>query len=211
MNNNLIKQKELEILKKNNNLIKKKELEILQIELKIKKLELEIFNDLDYECFLAIAGYENYFVSNFGNVKNSKTNRIMKLCNDGKCYKLIKLCKNGKSKTFRVHRLVGKAFLENPDNKKMIDHIDNNPSNNNIKNLRWATPKDNQYNQGKPINNTSGFKGVTFHKQHNKYQALISINAKNKYLGLFETAEEASKVYEKKAKEIHGKFYYKNK
>jgi hypothetical protein len=54
MNINIIKQKELEILKKNNNLIKKKELEILNIELKIKKLELEIFNDLDYECFLPI-------------------------------------------------------------------------------------------------------------------------------------------------------------
>ena len=44
----------------NINLIKKKELEILQIELKIKKLELEIFNDLDFECFLPIDGYNNY-------------------------------------------------------------------------------------------------------------------------------------------------------
>ena len=61
-----------------NILIKKKELEILKIELKIRKLELEILKDLDFEMFLPIDGYDNYLVSNFGNVKNSKTNKIMK-------------------------------------------------------------------------------------------------------------------------------------
>ena len=53
-----------------NNLIKQKELEILQIELKIKKLELEILKDLDFEIFLPIEEYSNYFISNYGNIKN---------------------------------------------------------------------------------------------------------------------------------------------
>ena len=195
----------------NINLIKQKELEILQIELKIKKLELEIFNDLDFECFLPIDGYENYFVSNFGNIKNSKTNRILKPNPHPKGYKLVDLYKNGIKKPFLIHRLVGLAFLENPDNKSMIDHIDENKSNNNVKNLRWATRNDNSANQGKQINNTTGYKGVSFHKQHNKYQATISINGKSKYLGLFEKADEASKAYDTKAKVIHKEFYYKNK
>ena len=78
-----------------NNLIKQKELEILKIELKIKKLEIEINNDLDYEVFLPIDGYDNYFVSNFGNIKNSKTNRILKQNTHPKGYKLIDLSKNG--------------------------------------------------------------------------------------------------------------------
>ena len=194
-----------------NNLIKQKEIEI--IELKIKKLELDvgILKDVnnDEEEFKRIEGYDNYLVSNFGNVKNSKTNRIMKPGNHPKGYKLVDLSKNGKSKTFRVHRLVGIAFLENPDNKPMIDHIDENKSNNNVKNLRWATPKDNKYNQGKQINNTTGFKGVNFDKK--KYRAQIRINGKLKHLGYFKTAEEASRAYEEKAKEIHGNFYYKNK
>ena len=193
-----------------NNLIKQKELEILQIELKIKKLELEILKDSDFEMFLPIDGYDNYFVSNFGNVKNSKTNKILKPSNHKKGYKLVVLCKNGKLKTFTVHRLVGLAFLENVDDKPMIDHIDNNPANNNVKNLRWATPTDNQYNQGKRINNISGYKGVSFQKPSNKYLSRININGKIKYLGQFETAEEASVAYEDKAKEIHGEFYYKN-
>ena len=169
-------------------------------------------NDVDdEEEFKPVDGYDNYLVSNFGNVKNSKTNRILKLHNDKDGYKQIDLSKNGKVKNFRVHRLVGNAFLENPDEKPMIDHIDNNPANNNVKNLRWATSKNNLANQGKQKNNTSGFKGVTFNKQLNKYIAFISINGKNKYLGLFKSAEKASQAYEAKAREIHGDFYYKNK
>ena len=188
-----------------------KQLEIFNVELKIKKLEHEILKDLDFEMFLPIEGYENYFVSNFGNIKNSKTNKIIKLQNHQKGYKLVSLKKNGKWKMFRVHRLVGLAFLENPDNKQMIDHIDENKSNNNVMNLRWATSKDNSANQGKRTNNTSGFKGVCFDKHANKYKASIRINGKLIYLGLFETAEEASKAYDTKAKEIHQEFYYKNK
>ena len=194
-----------------NNLIKQKELEILEIELKIKKLEIEINNDLDYEMFLPIEDYDNYFVSNFGNVKNNKTNRILKQGNHIQGYKLVDLSKNGIQKTFRVHRLVGLAFLENPDNKPMIDHIDENKANNNVKNLRWATRKDNGYNQGKQTNNKSGYKGVCFYKSLNKYRANIYINDKSKHLGYYETAEEASKAYDTKAKQIHGEFYYKNK
>jgi len=167
--------------------------------------------DDEEEEFLPIDGYDNYLVSNFGNVKNSKTNRIMKQKNNRQGYKQINLCKKGKVKMFSVHRLVALAFLENPDNKQKVDHIDNNPANNNIKNLRWCSQKDNLANQGKRENNKSGFKGVCFNKQHNKYQAQISINGKNKHLGYFETVEQASKVYEEKAKELHKEFYYKNK
>ena len=194
----------------NINLIKQKQLEIFEIELKIRKLELEILNDLDFECFLPIDGYNNYFVSNFGNIKNVKTNRIMKQRNHNG-YKLIGLCKNGKVKSFSVHRLVGIAFLKNPDEKPVIDHIDNNPTNNNVKNLRWCSQKDNGCNRDKQINNTSGFKGVSFHKKTNKYRAYININGKKKHIGYYETAEEASKAYEAKAKVIHKEFYYKNK
>ena len=147
-----------------NNLIKQKEIEI--IELKIKKLELDvgILKDVDEELFKRIDGYDNYSISNYGNVKNSKTNRIMKPGNNKQGYKLINLCKKGKVKMFKVHRLVGIAFLENFDNKPVIDHIDNNPANNNVKNLRWCSQKDNLANQGKRENNKSGFKGVSFDK-----------------------------------------------
>ena len=188
-----------------------KQLEIFNVELKIKKLELEILKDLDYEFFLPVEGYDNYFISNFGNIKNSKTNRIMKQRTRKDGYKDINLCKNGNVNKFRVHRLVAIAFLENPENKPKIDHIDNNTANNNVKNLRWATSKDNSANRGKQISNTTGFKGVSFYKPLKKYSVFININSKKKHLGYYETAEEASKVYEAKAKEIHKEFYNKNK
>ena len=167
--------------------------------------------DEEEELFKPIDGYDNYLVSNFGNVKNSKTNRILKPSTHKKGYKLVVLRKNGKSKTFTVHRLVGIAFLENPDNKQMIDHIDENKSNNNVKNLRWATQKDNSCNRGKTKNNKSGFKGVSFHKPSKTYRAQIKINDKYKNLGHFKSAEEASRVYDAKAKELHGEFFYKIK
>ena len=194
-----------------NNLIKQKEIEI--IELKIKKLELDvdILKDVDEELFKRIDGFDNYLVSNFGNIKNSKTNKILKLINNSEGYKVINLFKNKKVKMFRVHRLVAIAFLENPNNKPKVDHIDNNPANNNVKNLRWATSSDNSCNRGKQKNNTTGFKGVSFDKHAKKYQAYININGKKKSLGYFKNVEDASKAYEAKAKEIHQEFYYKNK
>jgi len=163
------------------------------------------------EEFKRIEGFDNYLVSNFGNIKNNKTNRILKQSNHPKGYKLVDLSKNGNSKKFKVHRLVGISFLENPDNKPMIDHIDENKANNNVKNLRWATNRENEYNKGKRIDNKSGFKGVSFNKETKKYRARININDKRKHLGYYETAEQASKVYEAKAKELHGEFFYKNK
>ena len=194
-----------------NNLIKQKEIEI--IELKIKKLELDvdILKDVDEELFKRIDGYDNYFVSNFGNVKNSKTNKNIKQSNHRQGYKKIGLTKNGKQKHFYVHRLVGIAFLENPGKKEMIDHIDENKANNNLKNLRWATNQDNQFNLGISKNNTSGYKGISYNKKLNKYKARICINRISQFLGYFETAEKASKAYEAKAKILHGEFFYKNK
>ena len=136
----------------------------MELELKIKKLELDILKELDFEMFLPIENYGNYCVSNFGNVKNNKTNRIMKLRNHRHGYKFVSLYKNGKCKMFYIHRLVAYAFIENPDNKPKVDHIDENKANNNVKNLRWATVQENKYNQGKNKTNTRCFKGVSFDK-----------------------------------------------
>ena len=79
---------------------------------------------MDFEFFLLIENYENYFVSNFGNFKINKTNRILKLLSHNQGYKTINLYKNRKRKSFIVHRFVAKAFLENPDEKQKVDHID---------------------------------------------------------------------------------------
>ena len=56
------------------------------------------------------------------------------------------MCKNNRTRHFLIHRLVAEAFLDNPENKPYIDHIDTIPSNNLLSNLRWVTSLENQNN-----------------------------------------------------------------
>jgi len=78
---------------------------------------------------------------------------------------------------------------------KFIDHIDRNPMNNKIENLRPITLSENQHNQTKRINNSSGYFGVSFHKQTGRFVAYIGVDNKNTNLGYFPTPEEAFLEY----------------
>jgi hypothetical protein len=60
-----------------------------------------------------------------------------------KGYNRVRFYKEGKPTTKRVHRLVAQAFLPNPDNLPIVMHLDDNPSNNHVSNLRWGTHLDN--------------------------------------------------------------------
>lgn len=91
-----------------------------------------------------IKGYEGiYQVSNFGQVKNINTGKILKY---GMCkgYGLVKLYKNGQKTTQRVHRLVAEAFLPQSPNLDQVNHIDGCRSNNHISNLEWTNNALNQ-------------------------------------------------------------------
>jgi hypothetical protein len=58
---------------------------------------------------------------------------------------------------YYVHKLLGQAFIPNPDNKPFIDHIDRNKSNNDMSNLRWATKSENNRNIPKRVDNITGY------------------------------------------------------
>lgn len=105
-----------------------------------------------------IVGYEGlYQVSNLGNVKSldrETKGRIKGFKNKlkGKYLKpdlmrsghlRVTLYKNGTNKHLQVHRLVALSFIENNDNKEFVNHLDENPSNNNVDNLEWATAQEN--------------------------------------------------------------------
>lgn len=105
------------------------------------------------EIWSNIEGFENsYEVSNLGRVRGKRQTRkskgisisvvqgkILKQKTDKDGYKEVKLCKDGKLYCKRVHRLVASAFIPNPNNYPIINHIDENPSNNCVSNLEWCS------------------------------------------------------------------------
>lgn len=97
------------------------------------------------EQWKPIVGYEGHYeISNKGNVKSLKykKHRILKPF-EWQGYKKIKLVLEGVEKTFKIHRLVANAFVENPENKPMVNHKDGNKGNNIYTNLDWTTNAEN--------------------------------------------------------------------
>jgi len=156
------------------------------------------------EEYKPIQDFENYEVSNLGNVKNKKTGRILKpnVGNDG--YNKLSLMKDKKRCGKKLHRLIAEAFIPNPENKQFVDHIDNNRLNNNINNLRWATNQENQRNRQLNINSTSGVKGVSFDKARNKWSATITIDGITIHLGRYDNIEDAKAARITKANAAFG-------
>ena len=158
------------------------------------------------ENWRLINGYDNYEISSHGRCRNNRTSRILKHGVNSMGYYTVNLSKDKISKNYQIHRLVADAFLENPLNKKCVDHIDGNPKNNMLCNLRWATTKENCANRSKLKNTSSSYKGVTWNKKNKKWEARISINGKVSYIGCFKNEEDAGRAYDEKARENFGEF-----
>ncbi|HWZ65606.1 MAG TPA: HNH endonuclease [Patescibacteria group bacterium] len=108
---------------------------------------------------------------------------------------------NGKMESRHIH-MARQILGLDTTNKCMVDHIDGNPSNNQRANLRVVTAAQNSMNRGKHKQGTSRYKGVTYHKQINKWQAYCN----RKYLGIFDSEQEAHRVYEREAELAFGEF-----
>jgi hypothetical protein len=101
---------------------------------------------VEEEIWKTIEEFPNYEVSIFGNIKNKTTEKLLKLQKNYSGYLKVSLRNNNK-KSFSciVHRLVTKAFIQNPENKPTVNHIDRNRSNNHIHNLEWSTMSEQNY------------------------------------------------------------------
>jgi hypothetical protein len=92
-----------------------------------------------------------------------------------------------------------------------VDHINEIKTDNRICNLRLDSNRENEQNVSSVrLNNTSGFIGVTWHKKHKKWRAQIKIKGKKKYLGQYNTPEEAHAAYLCAKRELHP-FWVENK
>lgn len=109
-----------------------------------------------------------------------------------------------KQKRYRLHRLI--YMYHHGELPQFIDHIDNNPVNNRIENLRPATHKQNMQNMKKPRSNTSGVKNVSWSKAAKKWGVRMTIGNVHKHIGLFEDLELAELVAMEARLKFHKQF-----
>ena len=168
------------------------------------------------EVWKDVKNYEGFYkVSNLGNVmsveryvKRSRggvqilRGRILKPRMTAK-YGSVNLSKEGKQKSFYIHSLVIENFKLEPKPKGfVVDHINRNPIDNRIENLRYCSQRENLNNRS-PVSKT-GYVGVSENPENynKKYRARIRIKGKMKELGSFNNAIEAGREYLTKKNKI---------
>ena len=151
----------------------------------------------DIEKWKDIVGFEDcYSVSSFGRIYSKRSEKILKTGNDAYGYPRVTL-RIGKfnKKTFKVHRLVAEAFIDNPKKLPQVNHKDENKKNNKVGNLEWCTPfynvnygsrsekcrnsQINDINKSKPV--------LQYDKNMNLLNEFQSINEASRELGFFNT------------------------
>lgn len=125
---------------------------------------------LDSETWVSINGFSNYQISSMCRVRNTKNSKILIPTKYGK-YLGVALCKNGKITVKYIHKLIGEAFVANPYNYNVIDHIDRNVLNNSIENIRWVSYQINNINRAPSRKNKHGCIGLNFDSRFNAWQA----------------------------------------
>jgi hypothetical protein len=105
----------------------------------------------------------------------------------------------------KAHRIVW-ALTHGAWPTETLDHVNRDPHDNRVANLRRASNRQNQYNRGPNRNNTSGYKGVSYFVRNDKWGAQIYRDKKAVFLGLYDTPEGAAAAYDRAARELAGEY-----
>ena len=136
-----------------------------------------------------VVGFDNYEVSNIGNIRSSRG--VLRPGKDTYGYRQINLYKGGNRYTRKVYRLVMDAFNPNVDNKPQIDHINRVRSDDRLENLRWVTARENVRNSG---GFTEEMNGISRSEKNNTYIVRLNIDGTEKYFGSRKTLDEAKSL-----------------
>lgn len=107
-------------------------------------------------------------------------------------------------KTYLDHRVI--FFIHNGFLPEVIDHINNDPLDNRIENLRACSVEENCWNAMLSKSNNSGFKGVGWHSASKKWRARLKMRGEEIHIGMFDDLNEAVKAVRKKRESLHGQF-----
>ncbi len=140
--------------------------------------------------FKSIEGFPEYRIYQDGHVYSCRSKKVLKPNITRNGYKQVSLCQNGGQYIKRIHRLVAEHFIDNPENKPQVDHIDRNKTNNMYWNLRWVTPSENKENTKVRIDSKFGEKYIGFDKSNNRFRVIIKkYNLQKRFKTLDEAVE----------------------
>ena len=156
------------------------------------------------ENWKSVEDFPNYEISNFGRIKRVERiiirkgfpyklpEKILKSLNEYSGYFMIKIGNEKGRKSFLIHRLVAKSFIENPKKLEFVNHLDNDKFNNHVDNLEWVNQRENSCHAAQlDKNSSSKFTGVAFHQKSKKWYASINYKGKSHSLGYHPTELEA--------------------
>ena len=137
---------------------------------------------LENEIYKKIDGYPHYYITSFGRVWSDYTNRWLKPTINTKGKYSRAYISLGRGNKKYIHRLVAQAFIPNPNECEEVDHIDRNPLNNHVENLRWATRQENMENEltQEVLKSNTGF-----------FKEVINLETGETFLGLEAAAQAA--------------------
>lgn len=135
------------------------------------KIKFKVFLILKHRETMEINGYENYLIHEDGTVYSKITKKFLKP-HIRKGYYRVGLTKNKKQKNFSINRLVAEHYIPNPENKPEVDHIDDDPLNNNVNNLQWLTHQENIDKRKYPTN--TGYRYINYREKQNVYDLRVA-------------------------------------
>ncbi len=171
--------------------------------------QLSIKFEYTDEFFTDVKSFEGlYKVSNYGRVWSCKSQKFLRPDTDRDGYKIVSLYKNKKYKKIKLHRLVFYTFNPKADASLQINHIDNVPHNNHIRNLETVNHWENNTHKFNNKKTSSKYRGVTKCMNGGAWRAQIQVNKKKKHIGQFncETAAYIAYIKEMKFQQVTNKY-----